>query len=173
MAAAEHSAWRVVVGDGVQIAVADNEMFEYVVDPQLQSVPFTPIYCSNVMLWREQIVPVMDLSLLVSKPPSVKMPVTVAIVAYQTKPREPLEYLGLLTREPPVRVTVVDDQACDLPASDTDFWESKELALACFNCDGQPTPVVNIAHLCSERFRKSIEQSVASIASLACWVNQE
>ncbi len=167
MAANEHSAWRVVVGDGVQVAVTDYEMFEYVVEPQLHPVPFTPAYCSNVMFWRELIIPVMDFSLLVNKSPGVKMQQTVVIVAYQTKPREPLEYLGLLTQEPPARITVVDDQACDLPTSDTNFWESKELALACFEYDDQPTPVINIAHLCSEKFRKSIEQGVVSITSLA------
>lgn len=162
-----NSAWRLVVGEGIQIAVTDYEMVEYVIDPQLYPVPITPVHCSNAMLWREQIVPVMDFSLLFGKTPCVNSPVTVAVVAYQIKPLEPLDYLGLLTQEPPARVTVVDDQACDLPTSDNDFWESMGLAFACFYCDNQPVPIIDIAHLCSESFRRSTETRVASITSLA------
>ncbi len=167
MTAGAYNAWRLVVGEGLQIAVSEYEMIEYVIDPQLHPVPLTPVHCSNAILWREQIVPVMDFSMLFGNPPCVNAPVTVAIVAYQIKPREPLDYLGLLTQELAARVTVADDQACDLPTSDSNFWESMGLALACFVCDGQPTPIINIAHLCSGSFRKSIEIKVASITSLA------
>ena len=76
-----NSAWRLVVGEGMQVAVSDYEMIEYVIDPQLHPVPITPTHCSNAMLWREQIIPVMDIPVLFGKPPCANVSVAVAIVA--------------------------------------------------------------------------------------------
>ena len=111
--------------------------------------------------------PVMDIPVLFGKPPCANASVAVAIVAYQMRPREPLNYLGLLVQQPPARVTVGDDQGCDLPTSYNNLWESMGLALACFDCDDLPTPIINVTHLCSETFRKSVAQRVPPTVSIA------
>ena len=151
-----NKAWHLMIGEGMQIAVSDYEMIEYVIDPQLYPVPLAQAHCSNVMLWLDHIIPVMDFLVLFDKPSIANANVILAIVAYQVKPLEPLQYVGLLIQQPPSRVTAENDQACALPASDNNFWESTELALACFSYDDIPTPIINVAHLCSTAFRETV-----------------
>ena len=122
-----------MVSEDIRIAVSDYEMVEYVIDAQLHPVPLTPAHCANLMVWRGRIVPVIDFLVLLNKPVYANASVGLAIVAYQVKPREPLEYLGLLLAQPPARLSIEDDQACELPTLENDFWGSTKLALACFS----------------------------------------
>lgn len=147
-------AWLLPIAEDTEVAVAGSEMFEYLLSPPSHPIPLAPNHCTRAMIWRNAVVPIMDLPMLLGLASRSGQFVGIAVVAYQTRAGMPLDYVGLPLEKPPVRIKVEDRQACDLPETDSDLWESIKLACACFTHDGRPVPVLNISYLCSESFRK-------------------
>ena len=148
---AENSvAWLMISSGNKQFAVAEHEMIEYITSPVLHNIPLSPRYNTSIMFWREQILPVFNLGLLpgqVVDAPGNRL----SVLAYQTRPREPLKYIGVTLCEAPSRIQVNDNQICELPEQDMNLWQ--HLTLSCFSHDGIATPILDITFLCSSEFR--------------------
>lgn len=146
-------AWLLDCGNSLAIAVGDHEMAEYVQEQSFYSVPGSPGYCSSVLVWHNNIVPVMDLSVLQYGPGGEEAKSLVCLLNYQEAPNAPLQHLALRVVRTPQKIRVDDDHACELP----DGLESsilKQVSLACFSYDGLPVLVLDIARLCSAEFRE-------------------
>lgn len=148
-----NSAWLLDVGNDIQIAVAEPEMVEYLLAPQLHRLPLTPDYCSHVLFWRRLILPVIELSVLLDRSPTAGGASALTVLRYQKMSHAPLDYFALVVEKPPHRITVNDQQACDGPTSDHGIWQSSELVLTYFSQNGITTPILNLPYLTSEAFR--------------------
>jgi chemotaxis signal transduction protein len=128
-------------------------MAEYVQDRSFYTVPGSPGYCSSVLVWRNNIVPVMDLSALQFGPAGAQSNSLVCLLNYQEEPNAPLQHLALHVARTPQKIRVDDEHACEIPDG-LQASVLKQVSLACFNYDGLPVLVLDIARLCSAEFRK-------------------
>jgi chemotaxis signal transduction protein len=146
-------AWLLDCGNSLAIAVGDHEMAEYVQDRNFYSVPGSPGYCSSVLVWRNNIVPVMDLSALIFGAAGAQSNALVCMLNYQQEPSTPLQHLALRVVRTPQKIRVDDEHACELPEG-LQSSVLGQVSLACFSYDGLPVLVLDIARLCSAEFRK-------------------
>jgi chemotaxis signal transduction protein len=143
-------AWLLDFGRGLQAAVGHQEMWQVLISPVLFDVPCTPTYCSEVLVFQDLILPVLDMSSLLEGQKTI--PVTspvVGIAIYQDDPTQPIRYACLHLATTPQSIYVSDEQACDLPAHQP-YWEP--LAQSCFSIDGRTIPIIDLAYLFSEEF---------------------
>ena len=151
------TAWLIDICDGLKVAVAEREMMAYEIAAQIRTIPLTPESCSQVVFWGDRIVPLINLGHITGKQTDAAMP-AVVIVAYQTAPKTPLQYVALGVKSDPVKIMVSDKQACELLDSFAeDIWES--LVLSAFSRNGQPVPILNVAMLCSRVYHDSLENA--------------
>ena len=146
-------AWLLDCGNSLAIAVGDHEMAEYMQGQNFYSVPGSPGYCSSVLVWQNNIVPVMDLSALQYGPGGEQGNSLVCLLHYQETPNAPLQHLALRVARTPQKIRVDDEHACELPEG----LQSSilgQVSLACFNYDGLAVLVLDIARLCSAEFRE-------------------
>jgi len=57
-------AWLLAPHEHFKIALDESSVEEYIRDPQLYSVPDAVNYCNEIILWRNNFTPVIDLSLI-------------------------------------------------------------------------------------------------------------
>lgn len=112
----------------------------------LVEVPGAPSHCRYLLRWQERLVPVIDLQglLTAAAGASATAYAHVLVVAYQAGARQPLDYGALMLASLPATVTVDDATACALP-DDSASW--RQIALSCFELDGQRVPVLDTARL--------------------------
>ena len=128
-------------------------MVEFLLTPKLYRLPLTPNYCSHVLLWRRLIVPVIEMSALFDSSTFPQHSSALTVLRYQKASHAPLEYFGIVVKNPPLKIMVNDQQACEGPASDHGIWQSSELVLAHFLHDELPIPILSLPYLTSEAFR--------------------
>ena len=141
-------AWLIVAGDKT-FALAEKEMIEYIIEPDCMTVPVTPVYSSNVIIWREQLIPVFDLCVLMGMPPISKV-TSLVVVAYQVQALEPLNYVALVISGSPVRIEVVDEQACEAPEDNHPLLSL--VAMGYFMRDDEPISILDLKILCATDF---------------------
>ncbi|MEN8800350.1 MAG: chemotaxis protein CheW [Thiogranum sp.] len=144
-------AWLLKPAANLQIAVAEYQMAEYVIDPQVEPVPLAPKHCRSVLFWQDRIVPLMELARLAGNNHAGPVE-SVVVMAYQNRARAPLQYVAVAVSEPPSRIPVDDEQICELA---DDYADSlRAVTLSCFSHAGQPTAILNLERLSSADFRK-------------------
>jgi chemotaxis signal transduction protein len=140
-----YPAWLLRAAGDVTLAVAQHEMIEYLTEARVQRVPLANAHCEHLAVWRDKLVPVLDFArLFIGGNGAVRR--ALSIVAYQPRAQQPLAYLGIWTDTAPSRITVSDDQACELPP---DWCEERlqNLALSCFAHEERTVPILNLANL--------------------------
>lgn len=138
-------AWLMDVGAGFRVAAGAHQVVEYLLSPETMSLPLTPAHCRGVMIWREQMIPVVDLAPLLPGGGTQASGWRRAVVlAYQEAPGEPLRYGALLVRAAPIEVFAADDMACPLPGDPEVF---RYFACSCFAHDDKAIPVLDTARL--------------------------
>ena len=139
------AAWLLRAAGGVRFAVAPHQMVGYEIGPRCQPVPLAQAHCQHLAFWRESLVPTFDLARLFTAGAEASRS-ALGILAYQSRAREPLDYLGVWLEAAPGKIVVTDEQACELPST---WCEAPlaELALACFSHSDTPVPVLNVGQL--------------------------
>lgn len=150
-------AWLLSFGYQQQIAVSEAEMVEYVLWPELAEVSDAPTYCSYKMQWRGSKIPVFDFSALLGQAHRAAIQ-HIGVVAYQTRPLTPLKYLALILEKEPKRISVLNEQFCDAPASYS--GQLRPLLVSCFFHIDVATPVIDINYLASTELRQYLESSL-------------
>lgn len=135
---------------GVDFAIAERHMVEYLRSPQILEVPLRPPHCAGVTIWRERWIPVLDMAQINPAPSTAGAPVHVVVLAYQFAPGEALHHGALVVHTRPREAWVSDAMACPLP---DDLAALQHLACACFSLDEKAIPVVDVTRLFSGRFR--------------------
>ena len=129
------------------VAVGGRHIVEYLLSPESVRVPLVPAHCVGIMVWRERLIPLIDLApvlhLQVAAVPGCPR---VVVLAYQTAPREPLCYGALLVRAAPFEVWASDDMARALPEEPEAL---RHFCCSCFDHEGKTTPILDVARLFS------------------------
>ena len=148
------SAWLLEPNDLLSIAIGDHEMVEYVHVSVSFPVPGAPKYCNQVLYWKHNLVPVMDIGVLLGNP-AQGASTFICLIAYQEQSGSVLQYVAVKVRTAPEKIRVDDSLVCDLPA-DINEGVLLPLCLSCFSHGGRPVVILDIAGLCSGEFRDLI-----------------
>jgi len=135
----EINAWVLDFGMEHKAAVGGRELLHLLDNPAIFTVPCTPSYCRRVVSWQGRLLPVMDIaSRLCGKGVRTQY---IGVIGYQQKRGEYPQFGALSLASPPLKISVSDEQACDLPEEIMDW---KEIAISCFDFHGTALPVLNL-----------------------------
>jgi chemotaxis signal transduction protein len=111
-------AWIMPITDNLSVAVGQFELVHILPDkPTLFTVPKTPSYCQQVLVWQNKIIPVMSLATRFGeqKDSTIAEHSIIAIFAYRSEITNLIEYGALFVNNTPRRVEVGNEQASPLP----------------------------------------------------------
>lgn len=139
-------AWLLEFARNRVAAVGLHELVEVLSRPKLFHVPMASRRCHQVLVWRDQILPVVDLASELSGDldEGEQAGAVTAIAVYQTVPGELLRHGALQLTVMPKTVTVADNMACALPDSSSALGE---LAISCFSYDNFAVPVIDLTRV--------------------------
>ena len=141
----EVGAWLLPLGGGLHGSLGEQEIVHVLPDrPLLQEIPQSPAYCSTVLIWEGEVLPVMDLAVRLAGPARAlaERLETFAVVAFRAQPDVAPRHGALVLSAAPVRIRVGDEQACELPEPRS-RWQP--LSMACFrHPDHGPVPVLDL-----------------------------
>lgn len=129
------------------VALPVHVAIEVLDDPVIVDVPGASYYCRQLVRWRSQWLPLLDLDTLLRAYLPANgggQPRYVLVVGYQPAVDAPVMYGAIGLPALPQVISVTDAMQCDLP-NNSDLWPI--LARACFRYNGQPVPVVDTARL--------------------------
>lgn len=140
-------AWVLDVGGPCLIAIGEHEMVEVMETPESFTVPRGPHYCRRVIVRHNEVMPLLDLSLLTgatSAPIEEGHSYTV-ILAYQTSTDAMVSRAALLVRRAPKGITVGDEMDALPPTGIGEAWE--RLLIACFEWETRPVLIPDLGRL--------------------------
>jgi len=157
---AQSKAWLLELGNDYRAAVGNQYMVEYLVTPEIEimPVPLSPDYSPGVMVWRKQIIPVIDLVRPLNPGFESSGDISgVMVLAYQDAPGTPLKHGALAIRAAPENIMVNGDSACAIPISPK-VWQ--KLAIACFSDQDDAIPILNVQIIFSTGIRAIYQNSL-------------
>lgn len=138
-------AWLLDFGKGLQAAVGLHEMSQVMLSVDLLAVPCTPVYCSEVFIFQNRILPALDVAGLLEGQKIYRSEQNViGIAIYQKSPTESVRYGGLHLATLPLSIFVDNEQACDLPAHQQ-YWSP--FAISCFSRNEVAIPILDLTRL--------------------------
>jgi len=139
-------AWLLDFSRNQVAAVGLHELLEVLSRPKLYYVPMASARCHHVLVWRDEILPVVDFGADSARESDDEAPsgAVTAIAVYQTVPGEPLRHGALQLNAMPKTVTVADNMACALPESHSSL---SELAISCFSYENLAIPVIDLTRV--------------------------
>ena len=144
------SAWLLSVTETMRVAIGEFEMLHIILGRQrFFAIPRTPDHCRSVFIWQGQILPVFDLSVYLRTEKTdadsvIRTERYTCIVNYRD-PADSVQHGALLLYDLPVRITVSDDQMCELPDNNKKL---RTISNSCFQDPGHgPVPVLNLARI--------------------------
>ncbi len=139
-------AWLLEFSRNQVAAVGLHELVEVLSRPKLFHVPMASPRTHQVLVWRDEILPVVNFGAISTGGPDDVMPggAVTAIAVYQTVPGEPLRHGALQLTVMPRTVTVADNMACALPESQSSI---SDLAIACFSYENLAVPVIDLTRV--------------------------
>ncbi len=139
-------AWLLEFSRNQVAAVGLHELLEVLSRPKLYHVPMASARCHQVLVWRDEILPVVDFGADPTSEPDDAAPggAVTAIAVYQTAPGEPLRHGALQLNVMPKAITVADNMACALPESHPSL---DELAISCFFYENLAIPVIDLTRV--------------------------
>jgi len=148
MSSGSSRAWVMDIGGGRRVATGTHQVVEYLLSPETLALPVAPPNCPAVLIWRERIVPAVDLVPLLPRPEAARRTWSGAVILpYQQAPGKPLQYGALLVYAAPQEVWVSNDTACSLPEQMAAF---AYFTCACFAHADEAIPVLDSFRLFSE-----------------------
>lgn len=136
----QSTAWVVDLGHHRSVAVGERELLHLLPEPHLFDVPCTPAHCARVLSWQDLLLPVWDLRVWLGDTVGLTMPNLVAVVGYQLAAGQMPFFGALVLTEPPLRLQVTDEQACELPEGAP--WQ--DIACSCFRHGEQTVPILDL-----------------------------
>ena len=141
----EVNAWLLDLGEGLHAAVGELEMVHILPEaPALFEIPQTPDHCRRVLVWRGEVLPLMDIAMRLEARSSAVDGTRglIAVTAFEEAPGRPARHGALWLNRAPARIRVDDAQACGLPESLPDW---RPIAISCFDYAGLgPVPVLDL-----------------------------
>lgn len=121
----ELSAWLLNFGKNHRAVVGQRELLHLIPNAfsLVQTIPRTPLHCSKVLNWQNQVIPVWDVNtwLLANERVDERTVSTSAslavLIGYQPQPKKMPQLGALMLVEPPLRITISTDQECTNPTA--------------------------------------------------------
>lgn len=145
------SAWVLKVTENLQVAVSQYEMHHIEESSQLIKIPCSPAWCNNLLLWKSQIVPVIDFTKwqksIDAEPSSQQDTRMIAIIRYKNPQTATTSYGAIRIEQPPVLEKVSNQQSCQADDLSNDL---RAISVSAFrNSDKATVPVLNVSKLFS------------------------
>lgn len=139
-------AWLLEFSRNQVAAVGLHELVEVLSRPKLYHVPMASARAHQVLVWRDEILPVVNFGVDTASEAVAGQPTAAvtAIAVYQTVPGEPLRHGALQLAVMPRTVTVADNMACALPESQSAI---ADLAISCFSYENYAVPVIDLTRV--------------------------
>lgn len=135
--------------DGRYIALPPHTTYALADQPEYDSAPGVAHYAYGLLTWQGARLPLLDLNTLLHGKPGAVLstpPRYALIVAYQRVARGQLEYGAIGMNSLPQTISIGDEAQCALPG-DSRLWP--QLALSCFQHDGNAVPILDTSLLFS------------------------
>jgi len=150
-------AWLMQIDDFSRVAIGQLELIHIIASPEYIEVPKAPEYCQRVIVWNDEIIPVIDISILMDHAIPCFHQNAIAVVIYHDENNQVLKYGGIQLFDTPVLAKVSNTQAV-IRADMQDRWEA--VALSCFKDEeDELIPVLDLKRLFSSGVDKFIGQS--------------
>ena len=146
MSESSAKAWLLEFSRNQIAAVGLHELVEVLSRPKLYHVPIANARCHQVLVWRDEILPVVNFGVghVSEDMNALTGGAVTAIAVYQTVPGEPLRHGALELNVMPKTVSVADNMACALPESS--MWIA-DLAISCFSYENLAVPVIDLTRV--------------------------
>lgn len=128
---ASGSGWRFNLGGGLTAVVGQNEL--------VHIMPMVIDHQNRTAEWNGEQIPLVDVGAVFLQKPPLSAPF-VGVVAYPRQDGEGVQFGAISLLTLPVRITVDDEQACDLPDQPVGW---KEISISCFSLEGSPCPILD------------------------------
>jgi len=139
-------AWVLTIGQEINIAVGQFELVHIINRPEYLHVPQAPEYCKQVIIWNNNIVPVINLSSLFLDTNQQDACVAVAILMYENDQGN-LVYGGIKLMGIPVMEKVFNEQQCKTPSA---LLKMENMSVSSYmSKTGVITPILNVSSIFS------------------------
>ncbi len=136
---ASSSGWRLNLGVDVTAAVGQHEL--------VHVMPMAIEHRNPVVEWNGEQIPLVDIGTVFLQRPPLSAPF-VGVVAYPRLEGKGVQFGAISLLALPARITVDDEQACDLPDQPVGW---KEISISCFSLEGSPCPILDTPALFKSR----------------------
>lgn len=149
------AAWVMKVDESLYTSVSQMELVHIIDKPYFVNIPKAPEYCQNIVIWNENILPVVDLSCLLNDTKSRNICDFVAVIIYRDCNSE-IHYGGVKLVDSPELEYVDNNQLCNIPEHSMNI---QTISLSCFiSKDGHETPILDMSKVfsidCSKKYIK-------------------
>ena len=136
----QRHAWHLELTDGHHIAIAKNQVIEYLSNQSGFPIPDCNKLCNQVIDWRQKILPILGCT---NNNNTLHQHILIIHFSSNTDQKETLIALSL--KSPPSLIQVDDSNACK-PSDDLiQYWNSA--ILSCFEEKGVFIPIINFYQL--------------------------
>ncbi|MGB5396801.1 MAG: chemotaxis protein CheW [Gammaproteobacteria bacterium] len=140
------AAWIMNINEQLYASVSQMELVHIINEPCYTAIPGAPAYCHKVIVWNDNILPVIDLSGLLNSAAVQSKREVVAVIIYRNGNDE-IHYGGIILAKSPDLEFVENTQLCSLP---THTQKLKEIALSCFKSRaGHEVPILDMTRVFS------------------------
>ena len=129
-------------------AVGELELVHVLPDePEGFDVPGSPWYCHRVILWEDNVVPIIDVGKMLGAGQETRGRRHCGIVRYRLWPTDHQRFGAFLMDRLPQRVDVDDASAYALPDKLAPW---RDFVISCFLHENRPVPILDIGSLFSD-----------------------
>ena len=138
------AAWVMKVDELLYVSVSQMELVHIINTPYSINVPQAPKYCQDVIIWNDNILPVVDLSVLSNQSGNKSTGSVIAIIIYRDLNDE-IQYGGVVLTDSPELEPVENSQLCQLPEHAKDL---RTFSLSCFiSKAGNAVPILDMSKI--------------------------
>ncbi len=135
------AAWIMKVGESFFASVSQMELVHIVNNPRYIEIPGAPDYCCNIIVWNDNILPVIDFSCLINSTTNSTTCDVAAVIIYRDSNNE-IQYGGINLANSPELEYVDNSQSCEFPAHTKAL---QTISLSCFKSkSGYEVPILDM-----------------------------
>jgi len=136
----ESNAWLIKLTEKETIAIGENELLHIITEPDLYKIPKVKKYCQHVIKWKNQVLPVMNITGLLYNQ-DIGISGIVGIIAYKHNESNTINYAAIDLTSVPKKISVNDKDACELPEP---LHKWKPFSAVCFKKNNNVIPIISL-----------------------------
>ena len=138
------AAWVMKVDQSLYVSVSQMELVHIINTPRSINVPQAPNFCQDVIIWNDNILPVVDLSVLGNQSGNKSTGAVIAVIIYRSMNDE-IHYGGIVLTDSPELEQVDNSQMCQLPEHAKDLHT---FSISCFRSKaGNEVPILDMSKI--------------------------